>query len=1103
MAVLSALKCYVPPTRRSACPIRLLRSLGTHSRLCVPAITNEPRRYIPQLAMPDVIVDSQPKFAHASALRAAVQTPFERNVLPDFASWLGDLIGSTNPDVLMPVETKGARLVDAALAYMDEHLHLPDIPVRLRRSLDYTAPEDLLDRRVLVVDDATHSGNTLNRYRKRIEDCCPGATPILAACFGALAPDGARRSRVRDTISCFREYLPDAYRENAWELTELVVARGLPPEVDHHMLRVPARIPLAREWAAILDRLAPFGVIDDFGAVSADGLLYAATLHWPTFAPSELLVSDGPIRREGVVKVRLFADTLANELVIIPLAYLEVEVGRRGSQPFLTPSEATTIFADWAGETRAAGVGRLLLERASRTARMSDVLYNAVCTTVEVKLIRETLAALHDVVGVNDMRFDERHFERLYGPSVAPALLSAITEAVNEEDSADSDIEPLRPHEPLQRVSDRCDCVVRHLKRGFERQNRGRSESDFEPYMLSFSELASAPECASAADPLTLSRCLDYALSIGSVVPATFHRADGNGMLLRRQYRTAEQTHEDELGFHDLESHREDIASETIAATTLYLSRRTETWRERGVPLDTLSNVVAVLRAAFTEMQQMAITVVPGVQAPEIVVLVSRYAGPDDEVRLRHVQSAHFQITADGEIEPTPAFVDLYSRGDLLIGRRRLLSQLEGYLGTLAPALDEIDVESSLAPWAMVASSRLGLDHVMHNVDLAVAKLNDVGHVLARGLELESGWLVDAVDESRRLLTGAREVKLPSLTPDWHSMLHTLWSEPTSIERELYETAQAAVGYDGELYSVVGAFCDVIARFLDELSLVKLADSSASLSDQEAIGRDALETIAEVKTLLSSMRSPGYEAVPSPPGGELARRLGSELSDLCRMLQRFIAAYAWRQHRAGSDGSMRLGRRPRTRASVILSADLTKSTQRSATVDHETYRLWIADGLSLIAEWAKAFGAREVPERVPEGDDIILEFLDADGAALAAALVNEHFRALRAIGQDRLSYDLRCAVDEGEVSPSYGGGLVSRAFNVATKLAKTGPPNRLLLTPRMYDSCSSDLRAFLSKEPSHVDLADGAEAGRFVPLLADSQAILRAYVARLNAWRRP
>jgi adenine/guanine phosphoribosyltransferase-like PRPP-binding protein len=114
----------------------------------------------------------------ADGIRTTSRTAFERRLLPALAGWFLERVRDSSPDYLIPVETKGARLLEAVLIYARDRLGSAiDVPVIYSTALPYLPPGALQNARVMIVDDAWRTGNNLQRHRRKIEE------------FGASAVD--------------------------------------------------------------------------------------------------------------------------------------------------------------------------------------------------------------------------------------------------------------------------------------------------------------------------------------------------------------------------------------------------------------------------------------------------------------------------------------------------------------------------------------------------------------------------------------------------------------------------------------------------------------------------------------------------------------------------------------------------------------------------------------------------------------------------------------------------------------------------------------------------------------------------------------------------
>jgi adenine/guanine phosphoribosyltransferase-like PRPP-binding protein len=1042
----------------------------------------------------------QPKYADRDWRRAAVQTTFERNVLPDFAGWFAAQVEAEQPDIVMPVETKGARLVDATLAFLDRELATPSrVPVRYKRSLDYTSIEELAGKKVLVLDDATRTGRTLNGYRLRIRDCCPDADAVLLACFGALSDDGSLKNRVHQDIRCFRDCLPETYHEELWQLTELVVARGLPPEVDHHIFRLRSTLPIARFWSTVVDALGRYGQIDDHGVTSADGLLHGATLHWPDFAPAALLPLAGPIRREGVVKLRLFGDAIRDEIIVVPMAYVEVELPRGPKrQPRVSLDEVRGIYDEWRGDH--ADVGAVLFDATYEYARLGEVLFNAACLTIETELLGGAIGVLAEagVIADRQAQADEEHFYRLYGAAAAPLVIEVVTglAAAHEDPVAARGRASTVSWDEDPRIYDAANGIVRTLKQRYIATNAHRAETSWRSYSLPFSQLDDLlPEVDS--EGILASRSVDFGLGVGSLVPSTTRILSGHSILLRRQYRTSEQTRVDGDEVLDLQWGSKEIATEIVGAIAHFLKEHSVRWRNRGVPPTVMNKVIAVLKGAMPEIERTALVVDPREHGPEAFLRESR---PLRRLtRLVNVKSSNFHLTVQTLFEPTPRFIERYPTGKLEISKRGILPLLESYLSALVPALDRsTDVSSLLLCWGMSASARLGLEYVMHDVDLALAELDDPVEVLLGGDALDRKRLRASCANARDKIDFARSEKLRKLQRDWSEQVRVAWPSPLDVQRRLLGSLNAPTVNVTGLFPAAEAFCGVVDAYVDVIDSLAALDPQPSLLPDDShdlpglLSRDFV-AMRRLRVRLQSLRTPDDSA----PTLDLTRPdvLSEYLIDFAGLLKQFVSAFSWRFDPMPD----RTEWLPRTRKSVIVNADFAKSTYRASTSAHPTYRAWANAGLNLIAQWGRAFGAREIPIASREGDDICLEFVDADSAVLCSCMIGEHFAALRATGNESVFYSVHWGLDQDLVSEGDGRNRLSSALSRASKLAKEVAVDEVGLTPDVANDCSPALQALLVKTGLLVELGENDERGRITPFVADRAKVIEAYIENLRA----
>jgi class 3 adenylate cyclase len=245
-------------------------------------------------------------------------------------------------------------------------------------------------------------------------------------------------------------------------------------------------------------------------------------------------------------------------------------------------------------------------------------------------------------------------------------------------------------------------------------------------------------------------------------------------------------------------------------------------------------------------------------------------------------------------------------------------------------------------------------------------------------------------------------------------------------------------------------------------------------------------------------------SLPHLPDGDAQRQLllAERLMELLLAIRSFAAAFAW-----SFLGVPDFGSEPRvTRRRTVLFADLSGSTPQGLRLDRQANVKWKNGGLNLIAQWGQAFGGVEMRDR--EGDDVVLEFSEADGALLCAALIQEHARVLRSTGVPALSWGFRLALDSDEITDADGGNVIGSCIDRAAKLAKTFRDEqsieRVVLTPETAHLVSEFGRRFFSQMETEVDIARGEDVGsaadlaRFYPCELQRDRLLENYADRLS-----
>jgi len=358
----------------------------------------------------------------ARALRSASApcSAFERGLLPSLARWFLERVDDCSPEYLIPVETKGARLLEAILEYAREQLRSTiDVPVIYSTALPYLEAGTLENARVMIVDDAWRTGNNLLRHRQRVERY--GATEVdTVVCVGfpeSESPD-------EENVWCFKRAPNDEqYRELLWQVAELVIARALPPEVDHHVYRltVPQRSPVA--LATLEQALSLYGTVTIDAPANAAESIFGLTLHFPALPGVHKLPHEGPVREEGANKLRFFPDPDSGDIFVVPVSFpaLDVEYCESG---VVSEECAQAVLDTWPGKS--APLGQLLHERAIHST--PETLFRTVSACAELDLVRGLAEVLAGTYPQGSVRLEpaEELLQRLYGKQVGDAVTAQI-----------------------------------------------------------------------------------------------------------------------------------------------------------------------------------------------------------------------------------------------------------------------------------------------------------------------------------------------------------------------------------------------------------------------------------------------------------------------------------------------------------------------------------------------------------------------------------------------------------------------------------------------------------------------------------------------------
>lgn len=669
------------------------------------------------------IVGSPSVFAPTPA-SAGGRTAFERNLLAQFATWFLDRLDEVRPDLLLPAETKGVRVLETVLAYAQQQLgRRVEVPVLYATALPFADRETLRRSRVMVVDDAVRTGSSLRRHMKLIER--HGASDLHAfACIGYGGEEDGEEPPAR----CFR-IVEDMtlYRRYAWQLTELVTARGLPPEIDHHVftLRLPVRLQRALE--ILQRRLSVCGdlTIDAFD--SGDAQIAGMTLHYPTLGETTATPDSGEVHNEGVNKIRLFPDLSENAIHVVPVCFPEMELADVDDGP-LPIDRARQLLRDWAGRGRP--LGELLLSEA--VVHEPEMVFRALSSCTEMSLMHSFAQVVGEAFPTSQVTLKSERplLRRLYGDHAGERIATHVDDelaSVLRESSShmqrgselDDRTDQPPEKEPLwldAPVVEQTIAIARTLKDLYDERAKAPDHDPTERVGLSLSEIESRMNLSR----LLVSRCFDYGLAMTTLVPyVQVERSEGR-LRARRAYRVSEVNTDTERCMNIEDVHRE-ASEETLALIAHYLQLSVSRFADSAIPIEVISWIVGILRPIVLAEHDIRLHAEPepGFDAPGVYLTDTR-AFP-----LTQVQSSMF--TAEDGVRPTARFEKAYDAKKLDLDLRRSCAAIEEPLRLIAEMIermpDETKLSDVLAEWAMSSDLRLGLTHVRADLDAALTHL--------------------------------------------------------------------------------------------------------------------------------------------------------------------------------------------------------------------------------------------------------------------------------------------------------------------------------------------------------------------------------------------
>lgn len=1013
-------------------------------------------------------------------------------MLPAFADWLIRQIAQYGPDFLIPAETKGARLLETVIAYARDVLGTPiDVPVLYATALAYLDPDVLAKSRVMIFDDTVKTGLNLQRNRQRVERY--GARHVVAiACIGHVGKDG-----LKPPVPCWRLADEERYRDYVWQLTELVAARGLPPEVDHHVftLTLPERLPAA--WESLKHELARYGTLSVDAPVTNPEDIVGATLHFPSLPGTTAYPTEGPVHDEGVSKVRLFVDATTGRIFIVPVSFPALDLPP-GTPETLPLTDARGWVRRWA--QREGSVGELLLDEA-RT-HDPELLLRALSTSAEIDLLCGLVRALVGLFGGGIRLTVERTlFHHLYGDDAGERIAARMEEDIETARAAAGTVAEAPDGEtapPLDMDLDVVETTKRiaiGLKELYTERAAAPDHDPLERVGRSLSEIAAS---LGAVDRLLVSRCLDYGLAMTTLVPyVDVRRALDGSMQLRRRYRVSESANH--LGdYEDKDDIERRMSEETVALIAHHLHEHSQRFASAAVPLDLVGRLAAILQPLALE--RFAIPLRVRFEGFEPTIML--HDGP--ESALDPTTSALFREVKDG-IVPTAHFEAQYEANRLLLDRRECTIELETWLELLVAIAEaqrpERETDVLLTSWAMSTDLRLGLTHVRTTFELALEELAKPLRTMLRGEAHEAS--PNVVEHADALLATAR-AQVARLQEGCALRAQLAAEKPSKRERRLLESFAAPQSTG--IYVVPLTLADAIGS-LGPL-IERLDAASAGLGAEEELGDADRELLGVVlsacrrieRTLTSLGEADDVTAAPALPARAAIAKAAGALLRITRMLRTFARATVG----AYLDDARAIRRaRDESGERTILFADLSGSFQHAIEHEIDVDFEWKNYGLNIMSQWGKAFGGSHHQDR--HGDAIWLGFAAfGDPAAICAAAVQQHLQAFRSVGLDQLTWGAYVVVNHDPLQPADGGGAIGVCLDRAAKLADARKRDariveRVLLTPEAVERCSPPLQELMTRlDP--VTLADVDDPRvHFAPSEIDVDAVMASWRERMSA----
>lgn len=1024
------------------------------------------------------------------------KTAFERNLLPEFAEWLVQQVERSQPDFLIPAETKGARLLDVALAYARDVLGTPiAVPVIYSSALAYIDPELLQGSRVTIVDDAVCTGANLDLHRAWIAEF--GVPEIQSLVCVGLSEGGIESTPNRRNVNCFVSVDRQVYERCIWQLAELVIARGLPPEVDHFVFE--ARVPdgLAATWRELERVLTAYGQLTIDGPATRPGEVLPMTLHFPQLPGRPGRPSLQP-HNDGPDKLRLFPDPVHDRFLALPISLPSLTL-----PPGADPERG--LPAEWAHRRIAEvfdgpdPVGDLLVDEAEFLH--PKTVFRALSCATEIELMRGFAQILGGAVPGASLSAQQEPFDRLYGLDsgerafalVNREIQDALARGAEYADSDGGEVAPAAVPSFLDAsVADTTRTIAKHLKAMYD------DKDPTERLGLTMPEIAAELKIE---DPVLLSRCISFGLAMTTLVPYVHVRRVGGGSYrAERFYRVSENNRGQGQTYTDIDRIQCDKSEQALALVCHRLRTNCPTFADDApIPEDLLAAVVGVLSTLVFEDKSIALGARPGDERLEILLLDGIPPVPFDS-------PSPYYKRIDGGVVPLEKFCADYKAGHLSLDLDGSTAEIESHVDLLAHFIERLepaDLDRLMTAWAMSTDRRLGLEHVRKSLRAALAELRKPLMLILGGEEHAAS--TGAAGRARKRALAAA-CKLRQLSSDWSLPARERWKASGRLEEILTKSLGAPSSEGRTVYALPIALATMttslseVVENLDAVSARHWVDGDEITASGEADRRQAVGAAinwsAVIRHRLTSLDGEGERPSVSDQPSEAIAEAAMALLDTIDLIDAFVSASAG-EFRGTKSEKRPEGSVDEKRDVSVLAADIGGSTRFGDLHSSVAAHRWKEGALDIAAQWTRAYGAWPIGDR--RGDEIRVEFDEAaDAAVLCASVIQQHMAALRSTNGDDISWNLHCGVHSGQVQDGFEnvtGSPIDRAAKLAKSCDAHCETDNVFITREARMRCSPELR----ERPLATQLEEnGLEPGSSRPFAIDSAGVMKLWTDRLQ-----